>query len=83
MKTSVAEKPIPPMEPVEPPFCGSIAIAGISLAVAKTGATVNHTPLYLHIARLKHDQVLAIILIFLPFVTVVIITEFCTSGMFS
>ncbi|XP_019341464.1 enolase 4 isoform X3 [Alligator mississippiensis] len=56
MKTSVAEKPIPPMEPVEPPFCGSIAIAGISLAVAKTGATVNHTPLYLHIARLKHDQ---------------------------
>ncbi|XP_019358437.1 PREDICTED: enolase 4 isoform X2 [Gavialis gangeticus] len=56
MKTSVAEKPIPPMEPVEPPFCGSIAIAGISLAVAKTGATVNRTPLYLHIAWLKHDQ---------------------------
>ncbi|XP_014450205.1 enolase 4 isoform X2 [Alligator mississippiensis] len=55
-KASKIEKPIPPMEPVEPPFCGSIAIAGISLAVAKTGATVNHTPLYLHIARLKHDQ---------------------------
>ncbi|XP_019411527.1 PREDICTED: enolase 4 isoform X1 [Crocodylus porosus] len=55
-KASKIEKPIPPMEPIEPPFCGSIAIAGISLAVAKTGATVNHTPLYLHIAWLKHDQ---------------------------
>ncbi|NWQ73431.1 ENO4 Enolase, partial [Columbina picui] len=53
---SVAEKTIPPAEPVEPVFCGSLAIGGTSLAVAKAGATVCGIPLYLHIALLKHDQ---------------------------
>ncbi|KAG6937455.1 enolase family member 4, partial [Chelydra serpentina] len=55
-KSSVAEKPIPPMEPIEPVLCGSIAIGGLSLAVAKTGATINNTPLYLHLALMKHNQ---------------------------
>ncbi|EMP39017.1 Enolase-like protein ENO4 [Chelonia mydas] len=55
-KCSVAEKPIPPAEPIEPVLCGSIAIGGLSLAVAKTGATINNTPLYLHLALMKHDQ---------------------------
>ncbi|XP_039403691.1 enolase 4 isoform X8 [Mauremys reevesii] len=54
-KSSVAEKPISPAEPIEPVLCGSIAIAGLSLAVAKTGATINNTPLYLHLALMKHD----------------------------
>ncbi|XP_064922978.1 enolase 4 isoform X2 [Columba livia] len=55
-KVSVAEKMIPPAEPVEPVLCGSFAIGGTSLAVAKAGATVCRIPLYLHIALLKHDQ---------------------------
>ncbi|NWX01981.1 ENO4 Enolase, partial [Caloenas nicobarica] len=55
-KVSVAEKMIPPAEPVEPVLCGSFAIGGTSLAIAKAGATVRCIPLYLHIALLKHDQ---------------------------
>ncbi|XP_024054212.1 enolase 4 [Terrapene carolina triunguis] len=55
-KSSVAEKPISPAEPIELVLCGSIAIGGLSLAVAKTGATINNTPLYLHLALMKHDQ---------------------------
>ncbi|XP_074855176.1 enolase 4 [Carettochelys insculpta] len=54
-KTSITEKPIPPAGPTEPVLCGSIAIAGLSLAVAKTGATVNNTPLYLYLALMKNQ----------------------------
>ncbi|KAJ7411288.1 Enolase 4 [Pitangus sulphuratus] len=55
-KLSVAERPIPPAEPAEPVLCGSLAIGGTSLAVAKAGATISHIPLYSHIALLKHEQ---------------------------
>ncbi|NWI55197.1 ENO4 Enolase, partial [Calyptomena viridis] len=55
-KSSVAEKPVPPAEPAEPVLCGSLAIGGTSLAIAKAGATISHVPLYLYIALLKHDQ---------------------------
>ncbi|XP_030343642.1 enolase 4 isoform X1 [Strigops habroptila] len=55
-KVSVPEKMIPPAEPAESVLCGSLAIGGTSLAIAKAGATVNHVPLYLHISLLKHDQ---------------------------
>uniref|UniRef100_A0A8B9FCQ8 Enolase 4 n=1 Tax=Amazona collaria TaxID=241587 RepID=A0A8B9FCQ8_9PSIT len=55
-KVSIPEKMIPPAEPVESVLCGSLAIAGTSLAVAKAGATINRVPLYLHISLLKHDQ---------------------------
>ncbi|NWH21120.1 ENO4 Enolase, partial [Grus americana] len=55
-KVAVAERMIPPAEPVESVLCGSLAIGGTSLAVAKAGATISHIPLYLHIALLKHDQ---------------------------
>ncbi|NXX22604.1 ENO4 Enolase, partial [Podargus strigoides] len=55
-KVAVAERTIPPAEPVESVLCGSLAIGGTSLAVAKAGATITHIPLYLHIALLKHDQ---------------------------
>lgn len=54
---AVAERTIPPAEPVEPVLCGSAAIGGTSLAVAKAGATVSRIPLYLHIALLKRNQV--------------------------
>lgn len=54
---AAAERTIPPAEPVESVLCGSLAIGGTSLAVAKAGATISHIPLYLHIALLKHDQV--------------------------
>ncbi|NWR76244.1 ENO4 Enolase, partial [Centropus unirufus] len=55
-KASVAERTIPPAEPVESVLCGSVAIGGASLAVAKAGATVSHIPLYLYIALLKCNQ---------------------------
>ncbi|NWQ98091.1 ENO4 Enolase, partial [Burhinus bistriatus] len=55
-KVAVAERTIPPAEPVESVLCGSLAIGGTSLAVAKAGATISRIPLYLHIALLKHDQ---------------------------
>ncbi|NWX63028.1 ENO4 Enolase, partial [Promerops cafer] len=52
----VSVEPIPPAEPAEPVLCGSLAIGGTSLAIAKAGATVSHVPLYLHTALLKHNQ---------------------------
>ncbi|NWW44144.1 ENO4 Enolase, partial [Pedionomus torquatus] len=55
-KAPVAERTIPPAEPVESVLCGSLAIGGTSLAVAKAGATISRIPLYLHIALLKHNQ---------------------------
>ncbi|NXY90044.1 ENO4 Enolase, partial [Alcedo cyanopectus] len=55
-KGTNAERVIPPAEPAEPVLCGSLAIGGTSLAVAKAGATIRHIPLYLNIALLKHDQ---------------------------
>ncbi|KFZ56812.1 Enolase-like ENO4, partial [Podiceps cristatus] len=55
-KVAVAEKTIPPAEPVELVLCGSLAIGGTSLAIAKAGATISRIPLYLHIALLKRDQ---------------------------
>ncbi|XP_032844685.2 enolase 4 isoform X2 [Tyto alba] len=55
-KGAVAERMIPPAEPAESVLCGSLAIAGTSLAIARAGATISHIPLYLHIALLKHDQ---------------------------
>ncbi|NXF44678.1 ENO4 Enolase, partial [Oceanites oceanicus] len=55
-KVSVAERTIPPAEPVESVLCGSLAIGGTSLAIAKAGATISRIPLYLHIALLKCNQ---------------------------
>ncbi|NXQ85174.1 ENO4 Enolase, partial [Nyctibius grandis] len=55
-KVAVATRTIPPAEPVESVLCGSLAIGGTSLAIAKAGATISCIPLYLHIALLKHNQ---------------------------
>ncbi|KFM06642.1 Enolase-like ENO4, partial [Aptenodytes forsteri] len=55
-KVAVAERTIPPAEPVESVLCGSLAIGGTSLAIAKAGATISRIPLYLHIALLKCNQ---------------------------
>ncbi|NXH31601.1 ENO4 Enolase, partial [Myiagra hebetior] len=55
-KVLVEENPIPPAEPAEPVLCGSLAIGGTSLAIAKAGATISCVPLYLYIALLKHNQ---------------------------
>ncbi|TRZ25612.1 hypothetical protein HGM15179_001671 [Zosterops borbonicus] len=55
-KVLVEVKPIPPAEPAEPVLCGSLAIGGTSLAIAKAGATILHIPLYLHTALLKNNQ---------------------------
>ncbi|NWV99079.1 ENO4 Enolase, partial [Machaerirhynchus nigripectus] len=55
-KVLVEENPIPPAEPAEPVLCGSLAIGGASLAIAKAGATISRVPLYLYVALLKHNQ---------------------------
>ncbi|XP_043845269.1 enolase 4 [Dromiciops gliroides] len=55
-KETVSEKPIPPAEPPEPILHGSMAIGAVSLAVAKTCATLTNTPMYLNIASLKYKQ---------------------------
>ncbi|XP_063261304.1 enolase 4 isoform X2 [Prinia subflava] len=55
-KVLVEVKPLPPAEPAEPVLCGSLAIGGASLAIAKAGATIRRVPLYLHTALLKHNQ---------------------------
>ncbi|XP_036915576.1 enolase 4 isoform X1 [Sturnira hondurensis] len=55
-KTSFTDKPVLPPEPAEPVLCGSMAIGAVSLAVAKTSATLSSNPLYSSIALLKHHQ---------------------------
>ncbi|XP_074151807.1 enolase 4 [Sminthopsis crassicaudata] len=55
-KEVAPEKPIPPAEPPEPILHGSMAIGAVSLAVAKTCATLTNTPLYSKIASLKYKQ---------------------------
>ncbi|XP_056350860.1 enolase 4 isoform X2 [Oenanthe melanoleuca] len=55
-KVSVEVPSIPPAEPAESELCGSLAIGGASLAIAKAGATVSRVPLYLYTALLKHQQ---------------------------
>uniref|UniRef100_A0A8C2WVE7 Enolase 4 n=1 Tax=Cyclopterus lumpus TaxID=8103 RepID=A0A8C2WVE7_CYCLU len=49
-KSNTAEKSFPPAEPPEPVFPGSSAIGSVSLAVAKTAAKIQGTPLYKYIA---------------------------------
>ncbi|XP_044516119.1 enolase 4 [Gracilinanus agilis] len=55
-KEIIPEKPIPPAEPPEPILHGSMAVGAVSLAVAKTCATLSNTPLYLNIASLKYKR---------------------------
>ncbi|XP_042545059.1 enolase 4 [Dipodomys spectabilis] len=55
-KDTLNEKPILPAEPPEAIFCGSMAIGAVSLAIAKTSATLDNIPLYLNMALLKHNQ---------------------------
>uniref|UniRef100_A0A8U8BQH5 Enolase 4 n=1 Tax=Geospiza parvula TaxID=87175 RepID=A0A8U8BQH5_GEOPR len=62
--------PISPAEPAEPVLCGSLAIGGTSLAIAKAGATISRVPLYLHTALLKHKETPKEITLPLPMVTV-------------
>ncbi|XP_069468018.1 enolase 4 isoform X2 [Ambystoma mexicanum] len=57
-KPAPVEKPIPPAEPSEPVLPGSPAIGGVSLAIAKAAAVLNRTPLYMHIASLRYEQLL-------------------------
>uniref|UniRef100_A0A8C5NP03 Enolase 4 n=1 Tax=Junco hyemalis TaxID=40217 RepID=A0A8C5NP03_JUNHY len=64
------DTPIPPAEPAEPVLCGSLAIGGASLAIAKAGATISRVPLYLYTALLKHKETPKEITLPLPMVTV-------------
>ncbi|NWZ11853.1 ENO4 Enolase, partial [Agelaius phoeniceus] len=64
------DAPISPAEPAEPVLCGSLAIGGASLAIAKAGATISRVPLYLHTALLKHKETPKEITLPLPMVTV-------------
>lgn len=56
-RDTLLEKPIIPPEPPEPILHGSMAIGAVSLAVAKTSASLASVPLYMNIASLKHGQV--------------------------
>lgn len=53
-------------------LCGSLAIGGTSLAIAKAGASINHVPLYLHIALLKRSQVHATSVILFILITTIV-----------
>ncbi|KAF2981235.1 hypothetical protein EK904_014586, partial [Melospiza melodia maxima] len=64
------DTPIPPAEPAEPVLCGSLAIGGTSLAIARAGATISRVPLYLYTALLKHKETPKEITLPLPMVTV-------------
>ncbi|XP_047459437.1 enolase 4 isoform X2 [Mugil cephalus] len=68
-KSSAAEKSFPPAEPPELVLCGSLAIGSVSLAVAKTGAKIQGTPLYKYIAALKNREVPTKLHIPVPLVT--------------
>ncbi|XP_077114021.1 enolase 4 isoform X1 [Ranitomeya variabilis] len=54
-KAPAPEKPLPLAEQQEPPTRGSLAIAAVSLAVAKSSAVLQDIPLYSHIAMLKQQ----------------------------
>ncbi|XP_073412670.1 enolase 4 isoform X2 [Dendrobates tinctorius] len=49
------EKPLPLSEQQDPPIRGNLAIAAVSLAVAKSSAVLQDVPLYSHIATLKQQ----------------------------
>ncbi|MEE6486721.1 hypothetical protein FKM82_014686 [Ascaphus truei] len=68
-KTAAVEKPIPPEDPPETTIRGSLAIGGVSLALAKASAIINNTPLYLHIASLKQDQLPTELAMPIPMIT--------------
>ncbi|OBS65232.1 hypothetical protein A6R68_06227, partial [Neotoma lepida] len=55
-RDTLLEKPIIPSEPPEPVLHGSMAIGAVSLAVAKTSASLASIPLYMNIVSLKHGQ---------------------------
>ncbi|NWY90326.1 ENO4 Enolase, partial [Loxia curvirostra] len=69
-KVSLEGNSIPPAEPAEAVLCGSLAIGGTSLAIAKAGATISCLPLYLHTALLKHKESPKEITLPLPMITV-------------
>ncbi|KAM4702742.1 enolase 4 [Rhinophrynus dorsalis] len=68
-KPALVEKPVPPEEPPEPAVQGSLAISAVSLALAKSSAALNKTPLYLHISSLKHQQLPAQLVLPTPMIT--------------
>ncbi|XP_031610889.2 enolase 4 isoform X2 [Oreochromis aureus] len=55
-KSSIVEKPFPPVEPQKPVLHGSLAIGSVSLAVAKTGAQIQGIRLYEYIAALRNQE---------------------------
>ncbi|KAG8535528.1 hypothetical protein GDO81_028348, partial [Engystomops pustulosus] len=55
-KAAALEKPLPPAEPPEVTTRGALAVAAVSLAVAKSSAALQGLPLYSHIAALKQQQ---------------------------
>uniref|UniRef100_A0A8C2YZA6 phosphopyruvate hydratase n=1 Tax=Cyclopterus lumpus TaxID=8103 RepID=A0A8C2YZA6_CYCLU len=76
-KSNTAEKSFPPAEPPEPVFPGSSAIGSVSLAVAKTAAKIQGTPLYKYIAALKNRTAPAQFHIPVPLVTLLSCGKTC------
>ncbi|KAK1793065.1 hypothetical protein P4O66_011471, partial [Electrophorus voltai] len=57
-KGNGGEKPVPPPEPSVPVLPGAIAVAAISLAAAKSAASLTGVPLYKHITTLRDPQII-------------------------
>ncbi|XP_053307333.1 enolase 4 [Spea bombifrons] len=57
-KMAAGEMPIPPPDPPEQAVCGGLAIGAVSLAVARSSAVLRESPLYLHVAALKNEQLM-------------------------
>ncbi|XP_043911903.1 enolase 4 [Protopterus annectens] len=68
-KSATSEKPVPPAEPPEHIYKGSMAIGATSLAVAKAGAKLKKIPLYIYIAMLKYQEMPLELTMPLPMVT--------------
>ncbi|XP_026998771.2 enolase 4 isoform X3 [Tachysurus fulvidraco] len=55
-KGSAPEKPLPPPEKPEPMLPGAMAVGALSMALAKSAASLTATPLYKHILTLRDHQ---------------------------
>ncbi|XP_035388844.1 enolase 4 [Electrophorus electricus] len=69
-KGNGGEKPVPPPEPSVPVLPGAIAVAAISLAAAKSAASLTGVPLYKHITTLRDPQALSAVPLPKPLLTV-------------
>ncbi|KAI4899859.1 hypothetical protein NFI96_010936, partial [Prochilodus magdalenae] len=69
-KRNSVEKLVPPPQPPEPMLQGAMMAAAVSLAVAKSAASLTAVPLYKHILTLRDPQALGSVFMPVPLLTV-------------